>query len=317
MLISLPVHRRSGRYSRKSPLVITDIHQSQSLCVFLMLILNVINSHETGHTFGAVHDCDSTKCQSDNAVSSSECCPLSTDTCDANSKFMMNPSSSPGITQFSQCSIGNICSAMGRGSVKTSCLSENRGVTTITGGECGNGIVEEDEDCDCGGEESCAENSCCDAKTCKYKENAVCDDSNEDCCKNCQYASSDTVCRPSTGECDPEERCTGDDSICPSDDQAPDGDDCGDDGEGLTCASGECTSRDQQCRSMVGSNSGDSTVSCNRDSCTLSCESPGFGDSGCYVMQQNFLDGTPCQSGGKCNSVSLRLSGNVNMQHHF
>lgn len=219
---------------------------------------------------------------------------------------MMNPSSNPGINQFSRCSIGNICSAMGRGSVTTSCLSENRGVVTITGSECGNGIVEEGEDCDCGDDEACAGNTCCDAKTCKYAKGAVCDDSNEDCCRDCQYASSNTVCRPSTGECDPEEKCTGDKSMCPSDVQAPDGDKCGDDGQGLACASGECTSRDMQCKSLVGTGSESTTSSCKEESCTLSCQSAAFEDAtACYWLPQNFLDGTPCRAGGKCNSVSV------------
>ncbi|KAK2768442.1 hypothetical protein FQN54_000297 [Arachnomyces sp. PD_36] len=266
-------------------------------------------AHESGHTFGAVHDCDELKCESSTAVANSECCPLDTDTCDANEQFIMNPSSNSGITQFSPCTIGNICSAMGRGSVKTTCLSENRGVVTITGSECGNGIVEEGEDCDCGNDESCAGNTCCDAKTCKYASGAVCDDANEDCCRDCQFASSNTVCRASTGECDPEELCTGDTSICPNDVQSPDGDSCGDDGDGLTCASGECTSRDMQCASLMGTASGATAVSCNDDSCSLSCKSRSFEDpNGCYILPQNFLDGTPCNAGGRCNSGSCQGS---------
>lgn len=135
----------------------------------------------------------------------------------------MNPATGEGISAFSPCSIGNICSAIRRNSVKSDCLSANRGVTTISGSQCGNGIVEDDEDCDCGGEASCGNNSCCDAKTCKFKSGAVCDDSNEDCCRNCQFASSQQVCRASTGECDPEEKCTGTSPVCPTDQTKSDG----------------------------------------------------------------------------------------------
>lgn len=153
-----------------------------------------IIAHETGHTFGAVHDCTSSTCASSATVSSSQCCPLSSSTCDAGQRYIMNPSTSSGITDFSPCSIGNICSALGRNSVKSTCLSANRGVTTISGQQCGNGIVEEGEDCDCGGTEGCGNNACCDPTTCKFKSGAVCDDSNEACCNNCQLATNGTVC---------------------------------------------------------------------------------------------------------------------------
>jgi hypothetical protein len=262
-------------------------------------------AHEAGHTFGAVHDCDSSQCADVNAVSAQQCCPLSSTSCDAGSRFLMNPSTSEGISQFSQCSIGNICSAIGRSSVKTNCLSDNRGVTTITPKQCGNGIVEEGEDCDCGGAENCDNNPCCDPTTCRFKSTAVCDDSNDECCKSCQFASSGTVCRPSTGVCDPEETCPGNTATCPADKTAPDGQACGTNSN-TQCASGQCTSRDQQCKTLMGSfTANNDTYACNSQDCTLSCASPEFGTGVCYSMQQNFLDGTVCGGGGKCNNVSF------------
>lgn len=261
-------------------------------------------AHETGHTFGAVHDCTADACQNSNMVSAQQCCPLSSTTCDAGEQFIMNPSTAQGITRFSACSIGNICSALGRNSVKSNCLSNNRNVNLTTGQTCGNGIVEGDEECDCGGEDSCGNNQCCDAKTCKFKNNAVCDDSNEDCCKECQFASSSTVCRASSGQCDPEEKCTGNTPYCPEDKTQPDGTDCG---GGLKCASGQCTSRDQQCKTIMGSyTQGNDTYACDNSNCMLSCASPEFGNT-CYGLQQNFLDGTSCTGGGKCQNVSLPL----------
>jgi hypothetical protein len=58
----------------------------------------------------------------------------------------MNPSTADGITQFSPCTVGNICSALGRNSVNSSCLVNDRGIVTITGSQCGNGVVESGED---------------------------------------------------------------------------------------------------------------------------------------------------------------------------
>jgi cysteine-rich repeat protein len=55
-----------------------------------------------------------------------------------------------------------------------------------------------------------------------------CDDGNNvpgDCCSPfCQYEPADTVCRASTGTCDPEETCTGSSDVCPADLIIPDGD---------------------------------------------------------------------------------------------
>lgn len=261
-------------------------------------------AHESGHTFGAVHDCVASSC-SDGTATKQQCCPLSAASCDANGQFMMNPSTGAGITQFSQCSMGNICSALGRQSVQSNCLANNRDVVTITGSQCGNGIVEAGEECDCGGESGCGNNSCCNATTCTFTTGSVCDSSNEDCCNSqCQFSSSGTVCRASTGLCDPEETCTGNVSTCPADKSASDGTSCGND---LQCASGQCTSRNQQCEALMGSLATDNvTQSCSSSGCQISCQSPSFGDNVCYTLNQNFLDGTPCQGGGKCSNGACK-----------
>ncbi|KAI1003726.1 Disintegrin and metalloproteinase domain-containing protein B [Podosphaera aphanis] len=257
-------------------------------------------AHEIGHTFGAVHDCTSSTCNDGATVLSQKCCPLSASTCDASGAYIMNPSTGANIQLFSPCTVGNICSAIGRNSVKTSCLTANKDITTITGSQCGNGIVEPGEDCDCGGTTTCGSNPCCDPTTCKFKANAVCDPSNEECCnQNCQLASTGTVCRASTGVCDPEELCSGTSATCPEDANSPDGTKCGD--SSLSCASGQCTSRDLQCKTLMGVfTQGNDTYACSNSGCQISCASPEFGPNVCYSMQQNFLDGTSCQGGGKC-----------------
>lgn len=267
-----------------------------------------IIAHETGHTFGAVHDCDDQTCADTNYVNSQQCCPYTANTCNAEGQYIMNPYTRPGINTFSPCTIGNICSAIGRNSVNTACLSDNKDVVTITGQQCGNGIVEPGEQCDCGGVESCADDPCCDPTTCMFADDAVCDDANEDCCSNCQFSTKGTVCRASTGQCDPEEVCPGNNGNCPRDKTAPDGQSCGGNGDGLECASGQCTSRDQQCKTVMGSyTKGNDTHACNSQGCTISCASPEFGYGVCYGLQQYFLDGTPCGGGGHCSNVSVLL----------
>lgn len=265
----------------------------------------LVFAHEVGHTFGAVHDCTSQTC-ADGTNNRQQCCPLRADSCNAGGKFIMNPSTGQGITEFSPCSVGNICTFLGRSSSRMTCLSNNRDVVTITGSQCGNGIVEQGEDCDCGGDSACAGNPCCNPTTCKFTTNSVCDPSNEECCtEQCQFKSKGTVCRGSTGVCDPEEVCSGDSPSCPVDAAAPDGSSCGDSGAGLQCASGQCTSRDQQCRTLMGSSlssNANDTYSCSSQGCILSCSSPMLGRNTCYTMQQFFLDGTPCEGGGRCSN---------------
>ncbi|KAL1891246.1 hypothetical protein Cpir12675_005036 [Ceratocystis pirilliformis] len=262
-----------------------------------------VMAHEIGHTFGAVHDCTVDAC-AQNLDETSRCCPLSSSTCDADGAYIMSPSTGNGITAFSPCSIGNICSAIGRSSVKTDCLTNNRNVETITGAQCGNGIVETGEDCDCGGETDCGGNSCCDPKTCRFTTNSECDPSNEDCCTDdCRLASSGTVCRSSTGPCDPEEVCNGTIATCPSNVFSDDGTSCG---TNLRCASGQCTSRNQQCKAMMGSstntNNNDTRPCGQSNSCQMQCTSPNLRSGVCVEFAQTYLDGTPCGSGGLCRN---------------
>ncbi|KAK8923141.1 hypothetical protein H634G_03453 [Metarhizium anisopliae BRIP 53293] len=260
-----------------------------------------IFAHETGHTFGAVHDCTSQTCPIKGPTQ--DCCQLSRGQCDAGGKYIMNPSTGSGITSFSPCSIGNICSGLKSNQIKGNCLTDNKNVQTDVdiGSQCGNGIVEAGEDCDCGGEAGCNGNKCCDPKTCKFTSGSVCDASNEDCCTDqCQFASSGTVCRPSTGECDVLETCPGDKAACPVDKHKNNGDSCG---NGLECASGQCTSRDLQCQHMANSLTGrNNTKACPETECMLACTSPDLPSNQCVTYNQFFVDGTSCGAGGHCSS---------------
>lgn len=217
---------------------------------------------------------------------------------------MMNPTSGSQITAFSPCSVGQICSRMAKHSILTNCLTTNRGVDTISGQQCGNGIVEDGEDCDCGGDESCKGNKCCDPKTCKYTSGSQCDDANEECCRDCKFASSSTICRLSSGPCDPEEKCTGNSGDCPRDTHSKNGETCG---TNLQCASGQCTSRDLQCQMHLGSQvAGSRTVAFDSYGCQVACKDPYRPDVR-YEGSLTFLDGTPCGGGGTCENVSASI----------
>ncbi|EEU35090.1 uncharacterized protein NECHADRAFT_106243 [Fusarium vanettenii 77-13-4] len=279
-------------------------------------------AHEIAHSFGAVHDCTSSMCKEDGWDGNERCCRLSRKTCDAGAQYLMNPSAKSDMKAFSPCTVIQICSKMGQGSVRTDCLLSEDDVPSISSKatHCGNGILEEGEDCDCGGASGCRsiEDSCCDPKTCRFVKKAVCDPLHHDCCTDqCQPASRGLVCRGSKGACDPEELCDGNSTTCPLDVIRPDGEACEEHGmANLACASGVCTSRDLQCQQRFPADN-DTMKHCDSNSCKLNCRPvEEINENECpSEMEELLLDGTPCGDGlrcfnGKCeNPKSERQAG--------
>lgn len=160
---------------------------------------------------------------------------------------------------------------------------------------CGNGIVEEGEDCDPGN----LSDPCCNASTCSFVPSATCSPLNSNCCTSqCQLASSGTICRESLDPmCDIAQRCDGESLICPERCYVVDSNPCGDDN--LACASGRCTNLDQQCAavgSAFGITDGCPVTPPPQLLCNIVCAA---GNNRCTVFDQIVRDGTPC--GGKCS----------------
>lgn len=78
-------------------------------------------AHETGHSFGAIHDCTSDSCLSDSNVT---CCPLNQYSCNADADYIMNPESLSGQNEFSMCSRGRVCSGIEDRNINTTCLQK-------------------------------------------------------------------------------------------------------------------------------------------------------------------------------------------------
>ncbi|XDC49551.1 hypothetical protein R6Z07M_000733 [Ovis aries] len=113
---------------------------------------------------------------------------------------------------------------------------------------CGNKIVEENEECDCGSGEECEEDWCC-RPDCKFKEGASC--SAGLCCHNCRFRPSGYMCRVEENECDLAEYCNGTSAFCPSDTYKQDGTPCK---YRSRCVRKGCRSRTMQCQNIFGAN---------------------------------------------------------------
>ncbi|KAG7096434.1 hypothetical protein E1B28_003871 [Marasmius oreades] len=263
-------------------------------------------AHEIGHNFGAIHDCDTNTCGS----APNTCCPLSSSTCNSDSKFVMNPTSQPGENNFSPCTIGNICSLMREGAknpINSSCLvdasSKQRPLLSLK--MCGNGIVEEGEDCDPG---SGVTSPCCDSQTCKFKSGAKCDPLSSTCCTDqCDFAPSGKVCRASKDSaCDVEEKCSGTSGNCPNDVVKPDGESCG--SGDLKCASGLCTSVAKQCQSQGASMNLTDGCRQPQSTCELVCQDPKSSNS-CIKLSTLMIEGSPCGFAGTCKGGKCEAGG--------
>ncbi|KAI9246490.1 Metallo-peptidase family M12-domain-containing protein [Phascolomyces articulosus] len=257
-------------------------------------------AHEIGHGFGAIHDCTAQTCPC--SPSGCSCCPLSDTKCSAGDTYLMNPTSNVTSEDFSPCSISDICGSFPNIGY---CLQspDLRDTTSFT--MCGNGILEPGEECDSG----LTDSACCHASTCKLKQGAVCDDYSQQCCLNCTVAPSTAMCRPAVSECDIPEYCTGESLSCPKDEYQENGSLCAN--GTMKCASGVCTSRDEQCIARGMRLGVTEECSFQKDSCQISCADP-MDPGNCLVLSGVFLDGTECGLASLCEKGSCVSTGALN-----
>ncbi|KAK9501700.1 hypothetical protein O3M35_012376 [Rhynocoris fuscipes] len=148
--------------------------------------------------------------------------------------------------KFSECSRSDYNSALRTG--HGICLLNKPNELEVRR-TCGNNIVEEGEDCDCGPIPECQDvDPCCDPYTCKLKKEAEC--ASGPCCVDCKLKPIGTVCREATNECDLPEHCTGEHGQCPLDVHKKNGNPCSaNDGY---CFNGLCPTLDIQCQKIWG-----------------------------------------------------------------
>ncbi|XP_064400640.1 disintegrin and metalloproteinase domain-containing protein 10-like [Halichondria panicea] len=181
-------------------------------------------AHELGHNHGSPHD------PADNA----ECSPGG-----SAPKYIMFPSATDGgLEEFSICSRRSIGATLEARS--SSCF-----VPEPSGSECGNGVVQSGEECDCGtkNETLCeAIDSCC-TVNCTLAPGAICSAAASSCCDgtSCSALPAGTACR--TGDiaqegCQDDAVCNGTSPECPPTTPLPDGASCNN-GENV-CEDGSC-----------------------------------------------------------------------------
>ncbi|XP_044274541.1 disintegrin and metalloproteinase domain-containing protein 21-like [Varanus komodoensis] len=124
---------------------------------------------------------------------------------------------------------------------------------------CGNGVLEGNEECDCGRDEECRSNGCC-QDDCKRKPGADC--LSGPCCENCKIANEGKVCREAASGCDLPEYCTGESGSCPPDVHKQDGMPCG---ARNTCYLGACLDSKQHCTALFGRDANPAPLSCYKE----------------------------------------------------
>uniref|UniRef100_A0A8C5ZGE6 ADAM metallopeptidase domain 29 n=1 Tax=Marmota marmota marmota TaxID=9994 RepID=A0A8C5ZGE6_MARMA len=121
---------------------------------------------------------------------------------------------------------------------------------------CGNGIVEEEEECDCGPLQYCAKDACC-LSNCTLSKGSTC--AFGLCCKDCMFLPAGEVCRQQVNECDLPEWCNGTSHKCPEDVHMQDGNLCND---RAYCHDKRCNDRNKQCKDIFGHTAMNANLNC-------------------------------------------------------
>ncbi|XP_051038193.1 disintegrin and metalloproteinase domain-containing protein 26A-like [Phodopus roborovskii] len=191
--------------------------------------MSFIIAHEMGHNLGMEHD--------------KEFCTCGLWSC------IMAPAQS-NSPRFSNCSYEQ----MFRTITRRDCLYNypeeiiRMNITTVRPpAKCGNYIVENGEQCDCGTPDSCETDPCC-QEDCAFKPGAEC--AFGLCCKDCKFIPTGTVCREKNNECDLPEWCNGSSAECPEDVYMENGSPCRGDGY---CYNKTCPRHEEHCWRLFGS----------------------------------------------------------------
>ncbi|CAB3399831.1 unnamed protein product [Caenorhabditis bovis] len=219
------VHLVTARNFVNSAVLVNEIGMTR----LVTKAIDIVVAHEYGHAFGSRHDVMVSS--TDNELEN--CSPSHSD----GGAYIMSEYAQKGYEvnneKFSPCSKKMIRDVL---NLKYStCLEEERK------SYCGNGIIEDGEECDDGvGKSTSSHATCCHAN-CTLAANAKCSPRNSACCTDdCQYHASTHICLPGDPLlCRGNAYCNGTSDECSPAEPVADKQPCIDNGE---CRNGDCLS---------------------------------------------------------------------------
>lgn len=254
-------------------------------------------AHEIGHNFGSPHDFPA------------ECRPGG-----PQGNFIMYSSATSGErsnnNKFSACSIKNISQvvhAILSSDNKDNCFEEDNGPF------CGNKIVEEGEECDCGyNAQECTEQCCvpreatgeiyAGSNSCQRIRGKECSPSEGPCCSDdCSFAGREKTCRMET-ECSHSQTCDNTQASCPQSNPKPNMTECNNGTQ--VCMSGKCGGSICMKYNMEECFLTAKTGAKPEDMCEVSCQQPDR-PATCRrtseIPEMRHMSGLKLRPGSPCN----------------
>ena len=227
-------------------------------------VISLTLTHEFGHSFGSPHD------DEDDPV----CSPSG-----FGGKYLMHPFSTEtdkaNNWKFSSCSKTSINPVI---SDKGSCFVSKKVAF------CGDAIIDEGEECDCGPQAQCDQiDPCCNPGDCTLRAGKACTprDLSKPCCNSdCSFTlSSENKLCGLGDDCKEDSFCDGSSAVCPESQKKPDNTTCY--GQNAVCLDGLC----------------------RKGICSL------LGQQGCQCLSDHFLCVVCCDTGDNTGCLPFHLAG--------